>query len=258
MTPPDVVSIPVVPTEWCRCYASIRPHTRQTYRTPPLNLWTSKISRVAFPILPPRAPPFFPPRAVERVFAQFLIHRVMCLAHPRAELASARYSWRIPRHPGLEIFGANPARVQLPECGEEGLGLGLELRGRLRRVGGGYGVQQHPSACAEAMEAEAEAVVLSAVLVAFLGLLPVMANQEATSVQVRHLTMCVSHDLYCCALHMAVESSMASGAFSIIETHGLPSGPSTTPLGNLVGAACSLSCFSPVSTCPGAIFSPQA
>jgi hypothetical protein len=84
-----------------------------------------------------------------------------------------------------------------------------ELRPRASTSGG----QSDGRACGEAMEAAAE--VLSVALVAVLGLLPVMANQEATSVQVRHLTICVSHDIYCCVLHMAVESSMASGAFSV-------------------------------------------
>jgi hypothetical protein len=125
-------------------HVSSRPQARQTYCTRTLNLLTRKISGVASPMLPPRPPPFFPPRAVERVFAQLLIHRGMRLAHPRAKLASARYSWRIPRHPGLKILGADPARVQLPKSREKGLGLGLELRSRLRRVRGGYGVQQRP------------------------------------------------------------------------------------------------------------------
>jgi hypothetical protein len=61
-----------------------------------------------------------------------------------------------------------------------------ELRPRASTSGG----QSDASACEDAMEAEA--VVWSAVLVAFLGLLPVMANQDATSVQVRHLPIYVS------------------------------------------------------------------
>jgi hypothetical protein len=85
-----------------------------------------------------------------------------------------------------------------------------ELRPRTSTSGG----QSDGRACGEAMTAAA-GEVLSAALVAVLGLLPVMANQEATSVQVRHLTICVSHDIYCCDLHMAVESAMASGASSV-------------------------------------------
>jgi hypothetical protein len=42
------------------------------------------------------------------------------------------------------------------------------------------------------------------------------------------------------------------------QTHGLPSGPSTTPFGSGLGTACSVSFFSVVSTGPGAIFPPQA
>jgi hypothetical protein len=139
--PNAVVSMPVDHTEWCARLAYSRPRITQPYRTPCSCLLPLYVSRVASPILPSRPPPFFPPRAVERVFAQLLVDRVMRLAHPRAELASARNSRCVPGHPGLEVFGADPARVQLPERGEEGLGLGLELRGRLRRVGGGYGVQ---------------------------------------------------------------------------------------------------------------------
>jgi hypothetical protein len=66
-----------------------------------------------------------------------------------------------------------------------------ELRPRASTSGG----QSDGSAAAAA--ADAAAVVLSEVFVALLGLLSVMANQEATSVQVRHLYIHVGLCAHC-------------------------------------------------------------
>jgi hypothetical protein len=76
----------------------------------------------------------------------------MRLAHPRAKLASATNSRRIPAHPRLEIFSAHPARVQLAECGEERLCLGLELRRGFYGIAGSYRVQQRPRGAPEGFD----------------------------------------------------------------------------------------------------------
>jgi hypothetical protein len=73
----------------------------------------------------------------------------MRLTHPRAKLASATNSRRIPAHPRLEIFSAHPARVQLAKCGEEGLCLRLELRRGFYGIAGSYRVQQRPRGAPE-------------------------------------------------------------------------------------------------------------
>jgi hypothetical protein len=64
-----------------------------------------------------------------------------------------------------------------------------ELRPRASTSGG----QSEDSACEDATAAATEA---EAALVEFLGLLPVMANHEATSVQVRHLRIHLSPSFY--------------------------------------------------------------
>lgn len=82
-------------------------------------------SRITPPILPACPPPLLPLRTVKALLPQLLIHRIVRLAHPRAELIPIANSWRILRHPFLEVFRADPAWVQLAEGCEEGLGLGL-------------------------------------------------------------------------------------------------------------------------------------
>ena len=76
----------------------------------------------------------------------------MSLAHPRTKLAPTADPRRILCHPVLEVFGAYPTWVQLAECGEEGLGLGLELWGGLCGVCGGDGVQKRPRGAPEGFD----------------------------------------------------------------------------------------------------------
>jgi hypothetical protein len=76
----------------------------------------------------------------------------MRLTHPRAKLASATNSRRIPAHPRLEIFSAHPARVQLAKCGEERLCLRLELRRGFYGIAGSYRVQQRPRGAPEGFD----------------------------------------------------------------------------------------------------------
>jgi hypothetical protein len=83
----------------------------------------SNASRVTAPIFPACSPPLLPPCAIESVFAQLLIHRIVRFTHPRAKFAPARHPRRIPAHPGLEIFCAHPARIQLAKRGEKRLGI---------------------------------------------------------------------------------------------------------------------------------------
>lgn len=64
----------------------------------------------------------------------------MRLAHPRPKLVPAAHSWRVRLHPGLEVLGAYPARVQLAECAEEGGCFGLQLGRGIGGVGCGDGV----------------------------------------------------------------------------------------------------------------------
>lgn len=86
---------------------------------------TSRASKVTPPILPPGPPPLLPPRAIKRLLAQLRIDRIMRLAHPRPEFRARTDSGRILAHPILEVFGADPAWVQLAKRGKKGLGLGL-------------------------------------------------------------------------------------------------------------------------------------
>ena len=68
----------------------------------------------------------------------------MRLAHPRAKFAPTTDSGRVLGHPGLEVFRADPARVQLAERRNEGLGFGLQLWGGLYGIGSSYGVEKRP------------------------------------------------------------------------------------------------------------------
>lgn len=86
----------------------------------------------------------------------------------------------------------------------------------------------------------------------FLGLEPVMANQADTSVQVRHLRAHFScYSLASCNSMQRCDAHCSWRMF----THGLPSGPSTTPLGSVLATGCcSASRVSGVSTGAGPIF----
>lgn len=70
----------------------------------------------------------------------------MRLAHPSPKPLSPLNPRLVPRplHPILEVFGADPAGVELAEEGEEGAHFGLEGGGRGGRVGCGEGVQEGP------------------------------------------------------------------------------------------------------------------
>lgn len=76
----------------------------------------------------------------------------MRLTHPLAKLAARTHPRRILLHPLLEIFRADPARVQFAEGGEEGFGLGLELWGRVGRVCARYRVEKCPRGAAEGFD----------------------------------------------------------------------------------------------------------
>jgi hypothetical protein len=97
-------------------------------------------SWIAAPILPSCPPSLFPLRAVKSILAQLLVHRIMCFTHPCAKLASAGNSRCILGHPALEVLCADPTWVELAECREKRLGLGLQLRRGLRGVGSGDAV----------------------------------------------------------------------------------------------------------------------
>lgn len=76
-------------------------------------------SGIASSILPTRSPPLLPPGAVEGVFTQLLIDRIVCLAHPGAKLASATDPRCVFAHPALEVFCAYPTWVQLAKGGKK-------------------------------------------------------------------------------------------------------------------------------------------
>jgi hypothetical protein len=88
-----------------------------------MSLSQQRRSRIASSILPSHSPALFPSGAIERVFAQLFIHRIVRLTHPRAKLASARHPRCVLAHPALKVLRAHPAWVELAECGKEGLGL---------------------------------------------------------------------------------------------------------------------------------------
>lgn len=75
------------------------------------------ISRITPPIPPPGPPPLLPPTTIELSLAQLDIHRIMRLAHPAAKLLTVADPRRIPifLHPGPEVVGADPARIEFRE-----------------------------------------------------------------------------------------------------------------------------------------------
>lgn len=113
--------------KWCCCYALQTRHIIHHYACSLASASCCPSSWITFPILPPGPPPLLPPRTIKRILAQLLIHRIVRLTHPRPELAPTTNPRRVPTHPGLEVFGADPAWVQLAECREEGFGFGLQL-----------------------------------------------------------------------------------------------------------------------------------
>ena len=85
------------------------------------------------PILPTVLPPLPPLVAIERFFAQLLVHRVVCATHPAPEVLLVAQSRGIAGlgHPVAEILSAHPARVEVGKQLEEGAGfLLLSLRRR--------------------------------------------------------------------------------------------------------------------------------
>ena len=104
------------------------------------------------PIPPPILPPLPPPRAVKLGLPQLAIHIVMRAAHPAAQPLLPRRVDGLAPHPGPEVVGAHPARVQPAEEREEAGHVGA-LRGRgLLGVGRGDGVQERPGLPAEGVD----------------------------------------------------------------------------------------------------------
>ncbi|KAB8293315.1 hypothetical protein EYC80_007641 [Monilinia laxa] len=90
----------------------------------PLNLTTP-------PILPARPPPLLPLPTIKLLLAQLPIHLVMRLTHPPPKFIPTLGPYLIFSHVGLEVFGADPAGVELGEERHEGLHVGA--------IGGGGG-----------------------------------------------------------------------------------------------------------------------
>jgi hypothetical protein len=214
-------------------------------------------SRITPPILPPRPPPFLPPRTIKTLLPQLFINRIMRLAHPRAKLAPIADPWRVLRHPALEVLGAHPARVQLAERGEEGLGFGLELRGGLCGVCGGDGVEECPGGAPEGFDVGGAVggeggygCGCGRCGGCFGGRLGLAAGHgepgcdvgagAASGAGVSYSAISSAHSLRTAATYLAAHSGGG--------TYGLPSGPRTTPFGSFLGATCSCSAFSAVST----------
>lgn len=106
------------------------------------------------PIPPPTPPPLLPPPALKLPLPQLPIDLVMRLAHPPAQRLPPLHPRPVaPRpHPRLEILRARPARVQARKEGQELLHLGLLGGGCGGRVGGREGVEEGPGGAAEGFD----------------------------------------------------------------------------------------------------------
>lgn len=104
------------------------------------------------PILPPCPPPLLPLTTIKHLLPQLPIHLVMRLAQPAAKLIPApRLDLLFPQI-GLEILGADPARVEFRKEMHKVLQIGLLLGSGRGRVGGGDGVEESPGAPAELLD----------------------------------------------------------------------------------------------------------
>ena len=107
---------------------------------------------IASAILPPSSPPLLPSGTVEYWLPQLLVDFVVRLAEPVAEFVSARSLDLLLLDILLEVFGADPAGVELGKKLHEACQIVL-LRGcGCLGVCRGYGVKEGPATPAEGFD----------------------------------------------------------------------------------------------------------
>ena len=101
---------------------------------------------IASAVLPASPPPLLPSITIKRFLAQLDVDRIVRFAEPAAERVAVAHARLVAArfHPGAEVIGAHPARVQPAEQTHELLGVGLSRGVGSFGVVGGEGVQQSP------------------------------------------------------------------------------------------------------------------
>jgi hypothetical protein len=101
---------PFIPNPLCntRLSTMIRTHTiiHRTHSTEWRHLVTPAV-------LPSSPPPLFPFRAIELLLPKLSVDIIMCLAHPVPKLVPTFCPHFILDHELLEVFGADPTRIEL-------------------------------------------------------------------------------------------------------------------------------------------------